>query len=319
MRLDPSASSLPKRSEIDDTPGHPPGARWLWGQDDELGRLNLLTPERTAAAAKLIKSGQVVNLNLRADLPDPPVFGRERFKHTIKPLGGPGNDDLYELNTQSGSQWDGFRHVATKHNDEWIFYNGITQHDIETTSKMGMEPWAKHGIVGRGVLLDIWHFLKESYDPFTSRPITFKEIQDCAKAQKVDFQYGDILILRTGWVDKYLQKNQDERNKLGEVVGLNHEFVGVEQTQEVIDFLHDNYFSVVAGDQPGFEKWPPPKDPVLHSILLPLWGLPIGEMWDLEELAQVCRQKGQYTFFFASTPANVAGGVGSVSNAMAVF
>lgn len=161
--------------------------------------------------------------------------------------------------------------------------------------------------VGRGVLLDIWQFLKESYDPFTSRPITLKEIQDCAKSQNVEFQYGDVLILRTGWVDRYLKQSQAERDKLGEVVGLNHEFVGVEQTQEMIDFLHDNYFSVAAGDQPGFEKWPPPKDPVLHSILLPLWGLPIGEMWDLEELALVCRQKSQYTFFFASTPANVAG------------
>lgn len=81
----------------------------------------------------------------------------------------------------------------------------------------------------------------------------------------------------------------------------------MEQSQEVIDFLHDNYFSVVAGDQPGFEKWPPPADPILHSILLPLWGLPIGEMWDLEELSEVCRQRKQHTFFFASTPANVPG------------
>lgn len=161
--------------------------------------------------------------------------------------------------------------------------------------------------VGRAVLLDIWQHLNKSYDPFTSRAITMIEIADCAKAQNVEFQYGDILILRTGWVDAYLQKTTEEREKLGEVVGLNHQFVGVEQTQEMIGFLHDNYFSAVAGDQPGFEKWPPPKSPVLHSILLPLWGLPIGELWDLEELSEVCRQKGQYAFFFTSTPANVAG------------
>ena len=66
-----------------------------------------------AAKVYLRQCGRWLNNSdsLRADLPDPPVFGRERFKHTIKPLGGPGNDDLYELNTQSGSQWDGFRHV----------------------------------------------------------------------------------------------------------------------------------------------------------------------------------------------------------------
>ncbi|KAF7190310.1 hypothetical protein HII31_08641 [Pseudocercospora fuligena] len=174
-------------------------------------------------------------------------------------------------------------------------------------------------LVGRGVLLDIWSFLNKSYDPFTSHAITFKEIEECAKAQNVRFQYGDILIIRTGWVDAYLRKSKEERDKLGDVVGLNHEFVGVEQSQDMVNFLHDTYFSAVAGDQPGFEKWPPLPNLVLHSILLPLWGLPIGEMWDLEELSKVCREKGQYTFFFASTPANVPGGVGSISNAMAVF
>jgi len=45
----------------------------------------------------------VIN-SLPADLPNPPMYGREPFKHTIKPLGETGNDDLYEMNTQSGSQ-----------------------------------------------------------------------------------------------------------------------------------------------------------------------------------------------------------------------
>lgn len=40
----------------------------------------------------------------RADYPNPPGFGRESFKHKIKSLGPAGNDDLYDMNTQSGSQ-----------------------------------------------------------------------------------------------------------------------------------------------------------------------------------------------------------------------
>lgn len=207
-----------------------------------------------------------------------------------------------------------------------MFYNGITHDDINNTSKMGMEPWAKHGIgklhsivhpsifpnsplvaVGRGVLIDIWNHLGQSYDPFTTRPITLQEILECAKAQSVTFQYGDILIIRSGWVDRYLKMDQEDRIALGNVVNYAHNFVGVEQTEEVLDFLHDNYFSAVAGDQPGFEAWPPPKDCNLHGVLLPLWGMPIGEMWDLEELSQQCKARQQYTFFFASTPANVAG------------
>lgn len=189
-----------------------------------------------------------------------------------------------------------------------------------------MEAWANHGIgehwvshvlhhnvltntaiVGRGVLIDIWGFKKQSYDPFTTRPITLDEIRDCAKAQGVEFKYGDILIIRSGWVDAYLQKSHDEREALGKVVKYAHEFVGIEQAPEMLDFLHDNYFSAVASDTPGLESWPTDKDWNHHGILLPLWGLPIGEMWDLEKLAEVCRQRGQYEFFFASSPSNVRG------------
>ncbi|TKA71792.1 hypothetical protein B0A55_04306 [Friedmanniomyces simplex] len=235
------------------------------------------------------------------------MYGREPFKHTVKPLGETGNDDLYEMNTQ-----------RLKHNGKSTFYNGITQDDINNSHKMGLDAWARHGIAGRGVLLDIWSHTNHSYDPFTSRPITLQELHACAKAQNVDFHYGDILIIRSGWVSAYHDKPREDRDALGRVKDFAHNFVGVEQTQEMLDFMHDNYFSAVAGDQPGFECWPP-GELSLHRHLLPLWGTPIGEMWDLERLAGMCREKAQYAFFFASSPANVPGGVGSVSNAMAIF
>jgi hypothetical protein len=82
MLFDPDSDSLPKRSELPDIPGAPKGAAWFWGKDDEvllplnyiilqlliknstnkLGRLNLLTPRRRREAAKLIESGETVNL-----------------------------------------------------------------------------------------------------------------------------------------------------------------------------------------------------------------------------------------------------------------
>jgi hypothetical protein len=156
--------------------------------------------------------------------------------------------------------------------------------------------------------LDVWDHLDRSYDPFSTRPITLAEIRSCAKAQGVTFEYGDILVIRSGWINTYLSFDQARRDELGNAVGYaSQTFVGVEQTEEMLDFLHDNYFSAVAGDQPGFEAWPPPKELNLHGVLLPLWGLPIGELWDLEELSERCKERKQYTFFFASTPANVAG------------
>lgn len=83
LTLDPNSDKLPKRSELPQIPGAPAGAFRFWGKDDEvsrnkgcsfchrlwtylsrsqLGRLNMLTPQRTAAAAALIKTGEVVSL-----------------------------------------------------------------------------------------------------------------------------------------------------------------------------------------------------------------------------------------------------------------
>ena len=73
-------------------------------------------------------------------------------------------------------------------------------------------------------------------------------------------------------------------------------------------------FSAVAGDQPSFERWPFPTGagaalPALHEVLLGGWGCPIGELFDLERLAAECRARARWSFFVASEPCNVPGGV----------
>jgi len=89
----------------------------------------------------------------------------------------------------------------------------------------------------------------------------------------------------------------------------------------MVDWLHDSYFSAVAGDAPSFEAWPTMRKDgkMLHEFVLALWGMPLGEMFDLEKLAETCRRKGRWTFFFSSAPANVKGGVSSHANAQAFF
>lgn len=57
----------------------------------------------------------------------------------------------------------------------------------------------------------------------------------------------------------------------------------------------------------------------LHEYLLALWGCPLGELWDLEELAAKCRKSGKWTFLLTSSPTNVNGGVGSHANAIAIL
>lgn len=89
------------------------------------------------------------------------------------------------------------------------------------------------------------------------------------------------------------------------------EWAGLAQDPLTLTWLHDSYFSAVAGDAPGFERWPsletgPNNDGkggwLLHEYILALWGIPLGEMWDLEGVAEVCRRQKRWTFFLASAP-----------------
>ncbi|MCI0814833.1 MAG: cyclase family protein, partial [Chloroflexi bacterium] len=149
-------AELPSYDELPVKEGAPPQSAWgLWGDDDELGCLNLLTPERVAAAAGLVRKGAVFPLNLRIDRPDPPLYGRGRVRHTITGEGSDSRDDhLDSFWPQASSQWDGLRHIR---HPEYGFYNGVRDDEIVAGDggKLGIEKMARRGIAGRGVLLDV--------------------------------------------------------------------------------------------------------------------------------------------------------------------
>ena len=90
--------------------------------------------------------------------------------------------------------------------------------------------------------------------------------------------------------------------------------MGIESTVEVLEWLWENQFAAVAGDSPSFESSPvgggKGQDDVplivLHQWLLAGWGMPIGEMFDLEELARHCGECGRWSFFLTSVPLKVS-------------
>ena len=95
---------------------------------------------------------------------------------------------------------------------------------------------------------------------------------------------------------------------------------GIEQSERVLRFIWDNHFAAVASDAVSFEVFParsPEYD--LHHHLLAGWGVPIGEMFDLDELAATCKRLGRWSFFISSSPLNCARGVSSPPNCMAIF
>ncbi|RFU28540.1 hypothetical protein B7463_g7806, partial [Scytalidium lignicola] len=338
LPFDPNSTKFPTRKNVPRREGAPEGACWVWGEDDYLGRINLLTPTRVAAAAKEIKSGDIVPLNLPLNVPEAPAFGRPQFKHRIKPLDpGYAYDDEYDLNTQSGTQWDGFRHIA--HRPTGNFYNGVKGDDIEGPNKNdkdGVHYLAEHGIAGRGVLIDYWSYAKSvgiEYDPWVYYTISYDELVKAGKFQGLDIRpasqggdihIGDLLFIRSGFTETYHSKSPEARaigtsRKHTHGTESGQRWAGIKQEEVMIDWLHDCYFSAVAGDAPSFEAWPTQESYMLHEYILAMWGMPLGELFDLEKLAKTCKEKGRWTFFVTSSPDHCPAGVASHGNAIAIF
>ena len=149
-------------------------------------------------------------------------------------------DDLIDMNTQSGSQWDGFRHGG--HLAKKFFYNGLRPDESRTGTRCGIQAISNHGIVGRGVLLDYYSWKQgrgEEYDPFTSHEIDLDELLQVATAQSVTFEPGDILIIRSGYISKYHDIESTNPAKLEELATASPQFSGVAPTEEIKTWLHD--------------------------------------------------------------------------------
>ena len=336
---DPDSKTFPTRKDLPSIPGAPRDASWFWGKDDNIGRLNLLTPTRVKAAAAEIRTGEMARVDLPLNVPSQPAFGRATFQHQIKTLReNLSYDDTYFLNTQSGTQWDGFRHAA--HVGSEMFYNFAKGSDFlgpKANEKCSLHYWSQHGFAGRGVLLDYRSYAAEKgvkYDSASTHAISYEDLVAVGKYQGIDIrpasqggdiQIGDILFVRAGWTEDYYSRSQEENRAIGlRVFGNEGEgiqrWAGVKQEPAIEDWLHDCYFSAVGGDSPTFECWPVP-DPHtrLHGYILALWGMPLGEMIDLEKVTQLAKKNKRYTFFFTSAPANVVGGVASHVNGTAIF
>ncbi len=317
---------LPTFAELPIKPDYPPHSAWgVFGDDDQIGTLNLLTPERVAAAARLVQTGQVFALNWELELPDPPLFNRAALRHTINRRRKNVFDDVYDnFNTQSSSQWDGLRHFGHRQHG---FYNGVTEEQIadETNPRNGIHHWARRGIAGRGALVDFQRFAAAhgiAFNPGERYGIAPEQLQAAADWQGLRFQTGDILLLRTGWVEWYSGLNEEQRTQLAQPGAL--QIAGLEQGEDSLRFLWDNHFAAIACDSPPFEALPPAtpdKDDnpgMMHDTIIGLWGMPIGEMFRLDALAEACAADHRYEFFFTAAPLNKLGGVASPPNALAI-
>jgi kynurenine formamidase len=294
-----------------------------WGTDDELGTLNLITPDKIVQAAGLVRVGKLFSCALPFDSngPQTGAFGRLNPVHMMLQDGGDATngsqdhlaglryaDDAIFMPLQSGTQWDALSHVFY----DGVMYNGVPQERVTSsgTSVAGIETMANK-VVTRGVLLDIpRHRGVEWLKP--GEGISGDELAACAQRSEVEVMRGDIVLVRTGAITMARSRGTWGTFAGGDAPGL---------ALTAADWLCEHEVAGVATDTWGMEVRPnetPDLFQPLHVVLIVNAGMLIGEIFDLDPLAVDCDADGVYEFMFVAPPLPITGAVGSPLNPVAI-
>ncbi|KAL1410491.1 hypothetical protein Q8F55_004504 [Vanrija albida] len=299
----------------------------IWGKDNQHGQTNLITPEAVKRGVAAVEHGITINLNL--PLRDK-AFESAFRGPVVQEVIDYGNwyDDKVSFNTQSSTQWDGYRHAPYQgypEKGQQTYYGGLAAADVKNPDKhdYGIQReliWRKP-VTTRAVLLDIPRYIAKHnlapLDPLTSNtPVTLALLEGAANDQGVEFAEGDVLLVRTGFTEALKALTPEQHKELNLMNGV----IGVESKEEVARWHWENGFAAVATDALAYESFPfhEGRSP-LHEVFLAGWGLPIGELFDLRELARVADEKQKWTFLFTSMALNLDGGVASPANAQVIL
>jgi kynurenine formamidase len=295
-----------------------------WGDDEELGALNFITPQSVLAACALPRAGKVISCALPFDEhgPQTGLAGRHNPIHVMLADGGdalsgaqdflPGGfryaDDSVTMPLQCGTQWDALAHV---------FYDGMMYggRDIRLVTSRGARANSidklKDGVVGRGVLLDLPRHRQVSWLE-DGAAILPEELDACAEAHGVTIESGDIVLVRTGMMTRCLKEKSWQGYCGGPAPGL---------SVHCARWLYEREVAAVATDTWGVEVLPnetPDCFQPLHMISLRNTGVLFGEIFWLDALADDCAMDGNYAFLFTAPPLPITGAVGSPINPLAI-
>lgn len=319
------ADSIPRYGDLPEI--EQTGERQAWnvfGEGDNLGAINFLGPEQVLKAARLIRRGRVISLNLPLDQPNPtlvPGGSRRRYDHHVIVHRGGRDDYLDQFYLQFSSQWDSLRHVRFR---QYGYWGGLQDEDLDRGDRLGIHHWSEHGIVGRGVLIDLPAHLArqgQTLDPTRRFAVAGPLLEEIAAAEGVTFESGDILLLRTGWLAWYLSHSDAERAELPEQLEAAGGLAcpGLDGSQATAAWVWDHQLAAVVADNLALEVLPIDRAAGFqHRRLIPLLGIAIGEFFSLEKIAEDCAADGVYEFMFVGAPLNLPNGVGSPANSYAL-
>lgn len=333
----------------------PPGSTWGdWGEDDELGRINLLTREKVLQGVAEVEHGITFSLSLPLDYPGGSALNQRRYPPILRPTEDlrhnqdtfynvvaresidPSfidvwSDDVVTMWLQYSTQWDGLAHQGAEFDAdadgvaEPVYYNGFragadivgpredAKGDGSGSSAfsrhLGLEHMAKHGVQGRGVLINLVRHVGTDY-----RPVNYRTLREIMDADGVKVEPGDMVLLYTGFDRMVLDWDKKPEAAVIQASApyldaFDPEILRWITESQMAALISDNYAIEGTGVGPRDDQ-PHTLLPIHHLCLFKL-GIPLGELWYLEELDAWLREHQRNRFLLTAPPLRLPGAQGS--------
>lgn len=313
-----------------------------FGEDDQIGRLNLINEKKVLQGIKEVKTGKTFSLSLPLDYPGGQVLNSVRKPPLLRPVirnDAPyfnyhwnqlnpvhtdlGSDDAVLLYTQYSTQWDSLAHRGKLFdadgdgNPEPVYYNGfragkdITMDESQATKTgaLGVEHMAVHGVQGRGVLVN----LHSEFGEFPRKEVGYNDFMKVMEKQNVIIEEGDILCLWTGLDQMIMNGKGNPDPSVKEACAVLNGF-----DNKLLNWIKDSGVAAIASDNLAVEATgKQPRESSrgsnlpLHDLCLFRLGIHLGELWYLAELAKWLKEHNRSRFLLTAPPLRLPGAVGS--------
>ena len=279
-----------------------------WGKADQIGTLNLITPQKRKQALGLVKDGLSVSLAHTID--------KEKAADNPRPLGqemtldaGGHAMDLYTI-WYHGSVITHIDSLCHYSFDGKIF-NGFERSAIAPGPGCPTNGIENHkaGIMTRGIIVDLPRLKNVPYlEPGT--PVYASDLEAWEKYAGIKIGSGDALFLRTGrWARR---SEKGPWNVAASAAGFHASVMPWLRQRDVALLGNDGVNDV----QPsGVDGSPRP----IHQLAIVALGLPLVDVMDLEAAAETAARLKRWEFLLTAAAVPVLGGTGFPLNPIATF
>ena len=279
-----------------------------WGDEDQLGALNLISPEVTAAAAATVRSGRTVSCARPLDTV-PSADNPSPVAHHMTGTATEGMGADYFAISPHGfatSHIDALCHIF----HEGKLYNGYAAESVTAhgATKLGIHR-LRDGVVTRGVLLDIPSLRGvDALEP--GEPIFPEDLEAAEEKAGLRVRSGDALVVRTGrWRWRAAHGAWDAGSL---AAGLD---------ASCLPWLHERDVAALGSDGVS-DVLPSRVDGVgmpIHTVVIVAMGVHLLDNLDLEALATACAEETRWEFLLTVAPLVLRRGTASPVNPIALF